>query len=431
MTQELRVYNPKGPDAFTYGVTFIKANTGTEYDVNSLVDDLSVWESLFAKCMQAKLLCTDGSGLFDHIALQPGDKVRIVMFKGEENEFKMDKTFEIFSIQMGQQTINKLGKAYIISCLTEAGILNKVNVVGRALSGKLSDIATTVAKEYLNIQELTVEESDGEKKNLIMPQASPFKIMQRLADEAVSVEGGPDNSFYMFYEDRDGHNFKTLRQIITSDATLHVYTMTSDNSRTKDGKDLYRIISFQQNRIGSNASRLENGMVQNELLEFDLIGRRINSQKFDFSSDRARAIQLLGTQPLMDRDNNLQGLLRDTGKIRGALSALKIRSNEEAYDEVNTYQRKHNAVMAQKAMFNQLSYTFTMGGNCALKAGDLLEVEAASLNAMEERELDMFLNGRFLIGNVRHKVTATKEFITVVDVFKDGMETEYKPRDEK
>jgi hypothetical protein len=236
--------------------------------------------------MQAALLITDGAGLIEQIALQPGDMVRVVLYKGEDDTKKIDKTFEILSIGAGAQTVNRQGRAYTLNCVTSPAIYNKISVVNKALSGKLSDMAKEIATTYLKIDasKLTVEESDGDKKNVVMPGRKPFWMLNWLAAHAVSVEGGVDNSFYLFYEDRDGFNFQTVRRMISL-ATTHVYSMTSDSSRTKDKDDVYRIIEWQQNKIGNNASRLDGGMYENELLEFNLLGRSITSQRFNFKKE--------------------------------------------------------------------------------------------------------------------------------------------------
>lgn len=429
---ELRKYNPGSHDAFTYGVEIIKATTGSTFNIVTLVDDFSVWESLFAKASQAQFQLADGSGLIDQQAVQPGDKIRVVLHKGEDAtpEQKIDKTFEILSINAGAQVANRQGRVYMISCVTLPAVQNKIAPVARALKGKLSDMAKEIATKNLLIAEdkLDIEESDGDKQNVVMPGYRPFKMLSWLANHAVSVAGGVDNSFYLFYEDRDAFRFKTVKQII-SDATHHEYTMTSDNARTGDSnKDLYRIIQYRQNKIGSNAGRLDSGMYENELMEFNVLGRKITSQKFDFSEQAAK-LQLLGANPVVDFANNFEELRQPISKIKGAIAALRIRSSEEGYGELNTYGRKHAAMLAQKQMFNQISYTLVLAGNCAIKAGDIINIEAADLSAKEVKEMDKFLNGAFLVGNVRHRVSKTSEFATVVDVFKDGFDTEYKPNE--
>ena len=191
---ELRKVGENGePGSFSYGVELIKDNTGDRYNINAFVDDLNVWESLFAKSMQAALLVTDGAGLIEHIALQPGDQVHIVLFKGDGAK-KIDKTFEIMSIGAGAQTVNRQGRAYTLNCVSSPAVYNKISVVNKALSGKLSDMVKEIATTYLKIDssKLDVEESDGDKKNVVMPGKKPFVMLNWLAAHAVSVESGVD-----------------------------------------------------------------------------------------------------------------------------------------------------------------------------------------------------------------------------------------------
>lgn len=420
---ELRKYNENGPDAFTYGVEIVKRTTGTTYNINAFVDELNIWESLFAKSMQCSLLITDSAGLIDTAAIQPGDRVHVVLYQGVENKHKIDKVFDIMSMGAGAQTTNKQGRVYTLSCVTAPATYNKISVVNKALSGKISDMVKDVAKTYLRIEDVEVEETDGDKKSVVAPGKKPFRMLDWLGMQAVSVENGVDNSLYFFYEDRDGFRFLTAKKII-SRATTHEYTMTGDSGRTKDKDDIYRILNWQQNRNGSNASRLDNGMIENEMMEFDIKNRSITSSKFSFK-DRHGAIALLASNPVVDVKNELEGLEQLAVKAKGVLAALRVRGNDAAYGETNTYARKHSAMLAQKNAMNQVSYSFGFGGNSAVKAGDLIDVNAKDLSAKEQKEMDMMLNGKFLIGNVRHQVLAAKQYNTTVDVFKDGYDTAY------
>jgi hypothetical protein len=106
---------------------------------------------------------------------------------------------------------------------------------------------------------------------------------------------------------------------------------------------------------------------------------------------------------------------------------VKVRSSEEAYDGVNNYSRKFGAMMAQKAMFNQIIYAVQIFGNPNIKAGDILDITAPSLSMQSSSpELDFSLQGKFLVGDVRHRVVNGEQFMTILNIFKDGYETEYK-----
>lgn len=419
----IRTFNPNNHDGFSYAIDVIKRNSNTAVSILTMVDDISVWQSLFAKSMQAQLLVTDMAGYLESAALQPNDQIRIVMYKDES--IKIDKIFDIISISAGLQTDNKQGRSYVIGCLTAPAVYNKVSTVNESMRGLISEMVRNIATTKLKIDgaSLDIEASDGDKYNVVMPRKSPFAMIQWCANHALSSAGGVENSFYLFYEDRDKFRFKTIKSII-SDATTHQYVMAADSKRAGDEKDLYRIKAWRQNQISDNTMRLDAGMYENELLEFDIFGRTIVSQKFDYrESIGGGSLQLLvGSKSTVDLVNNFDNLVQLVTKAKGSIKALKIRSSEEGYGELNTYGRKHNAMIAQKAMFNQISFTFMMAGNPAIKAGDLIDVVSASLSAATVKEYDMLLNNKFLVGNVRTRVIGTDEFVTVVDVFSDGLD---------
>jgi hypothetical protein len=426
MSAEFKQFNVGAPDEFSYSIEFVKDTSGDSYSVIGLVDEFNVWESLFTKAMQCQLQVADASGVIDQIALQPNDKIKIVLMKTSDLP-KVEKEFVITGIAAGSRTINSQGKTYVISGLTEPAIKNKISTVNKAMQGTISSMVQTIAKDYLGIEDVDVEDTEGDKKNVVMPGYKPFKMLQWLSNHAISPEGGEDQSFYLFFENADGFKFKTVKKII-ADANVHSYSVTQNDNRQQDGKDIWRITHYVHNKLGSHFSRLDNGMIQNEIVEFDHKRRTIVPRKINIR-DQGEKIRNLGTAPILDTTNNLESLLQQESKYRAQTARSRIRSSEEAYGELNSYGRKHGALIMQKQMWNQLSFTLQFLGNPCLRAGDLIDVEEnLELNSKTSKEMDRLLVGKFLVGNVRHVVGAGGNYLTVVDIFKDGHEVPYEPQ---
>lgn len=440
--------NKDTPKEFHWGVQFRKdkgepAKPGPRtggVTINSMVDSLDVWESLFAKSMQLQLVISDGLGFKETSGIQPGDFIDMVLLKTDKLPKKIDKTFRIMSIVAGTASPNLSGKRYFILAVTEPAILNKVSLINKAYSGKLTDIVKSVCEEYLKIapDKLKIEESTNEKKNVVMPAARPFKMIDWCATQAISSEGGEDNSFYLFYENSDGFKLKTTRQIIkdandaVDGAEVWKYTLMGDASPIGNEKDVYRILEFNKNKATSASARLDEGSHENETLEFDFLKRARTSKKTDFSVDWKKFMNL-GTFPVVDVKNNFDSLRQEGGdagekKSMGTLAKLKIRSSESSFGENNSQGRKHHALIIQQSMFNQLSYTLQFEGNPQMRAGDLIDIQAKENTVNKEKEEDRYLTGKFLIGNVRHQISGMDKLLTVVDVFKDGYEYEDTPK---
>jgi hypothetical protein len=247
---------------------------------------------------------------------------------------------------------------------------------------------------------------------------------------SISEEGGEDASLYFFYEDRDGFKFKTLNKIIT-DANTHPYVVSVD--KNVDGAvDLQKIQHFSQLKAGSQSERMDAGMYENEIVEFDPMSRSINNKLWKFK-DASDGIQLLGSSSVVDKTNNLKQWVNGTeSKVRGLSNLVKFRVNDEAYDATNNYGRKFGAMVAQKSMFNQIIYSIQIFGTTNIKAGDILDITAPSLSMQGDApSLDFSLQGKFLVGDVRHRVVGGEHYMTILNIFKDGYETEYTPQGQK
>lgn len=419
------MHNPGQPDAFGYQVAFVKQKEdGSEstYSATQYVTELNVFESMFAKSMQLTMGVFDGGGLMETLALQPGDGIDVMLMRDEDSA-KVIKRFIILNIGNGGRATNSSAKTYTVSAMTMPAFLNKKATVYRGFKGKHSDMITTICADYLGIANVEVEATYGDF-TLVSPGRAPFTLVSQIMQHAISAEGGEDASLYFFYEDRDSHKFWTLNKVV-AEANVHAYTVSVD--KNVDGvADLSKIQHFQQLKAGSQSERIQSGMYENEIVEFDHVSRTITNTlwKFKEAGDR---IQVLAPSPVFDKVNNLAQWVNEAdSKMRGLSNMVKFRGNDEAFDGVNNYGRKFGSMVAQKAAFNQIIYAVQIFGNTDIKAGDILDITAPAMKMQSETaELDFSLQGKFLVGDVRHRMINGEQFITVLNLFKDGYETEY------
>lgn len=425
MTTDIVLHNPNQPDSFGYQVAFVKTKAdGQEavYSATQYATEINVFESLFAKGCCLTMGVFDGGGLMETIALQPGDAVDVTLMKDEDSA-KVVKRFIILNIGNVNRAGNSSAKTYQISAITLPAFLNKKQTVYRGFKGKHADMVSIICREYLQLSEVEIEQTYGDF-TLVSPGKAPFRLLSQIMQHAISSTYGEDGSLFFFYEDRDGFKFKTLNKIV-ADAKVHNYQVSVD--KNVDGvADLSKIQAFQQLKAGSQAERISAGMYENEVVEFNHVDRSISNTlwKFKEAGDR---ISVLAPSPVFDRINNLAQWTNEAeSKIRGLSNLVKFRSSDEAYDGVNNLGRKYGSMMAQKAAFNQIIYAVQIFGNTDIKAGDVLDITAPAMKMQSDSgELDFSLQGRFLVGDVRHRMTNGEQFVTVLNLFKDGYETEY------
>lgn len=420
------IHNQGHVDAFGYQAALVKKSGSDEkkYSITAFASEINVFESLFAKAMCCTVSMFDGAGLMETIALQPGDEIEIVLFT-DENSKKLIKRFVILNIDNINRVDNSQAKTYRLSGISAHAFLNKRATVYRAFKGTHSDMVKQLCADYLALPEIEIEPSVGDTQ-VVSGGRTPFKMLAQLMMHAISAEGGETNSLYFFFEHRDGVSFKTLRKIV-ADATEPHKLCVSVDKNVDGAPDLSKIQAFAQLKAGSQAERISAGMYENEIVEYDHISRKINSTQWKYK-DSGKGLQLLAGQRAAEDENVDPWVTTEETKLRGKFNVVKLRAADEAFDQLNNYGKKFGSMVAQKAMFNQIIYAIQIFGNTDIKAGDLVDIEAPALAmAGSSPELDFSLTGRFLVGDVRHRVMNGEQFLTVLNIFREGYDVAYKP----
>lgn len=421
MSGDIVEYNIGAPDGFGYVIELVKKSDGQEkrYGVSRFVSEFNIFESVSNKSMSLMLGFVDAAGLIQAIGFTTGDIIDVTLYK-DANGKKVSGLFYVMDIADGDRTENSQGRTYTITGLTRAAYMDKKSTVNRSYKGTLSSALVAIAKEYLDVDVKDVETSRGER-TVVMPRFGAFQVIDWICKHALSDSGSKD-SLYYFYETSDGFHFKTLRKII-ADATTYTYTMSVDSNRNEDATDIFRLLDFSMVQVGDHVEKMEKGIFENELMQFNHLDRSITSNKFSYK-DQYSEIHLLGPNPTTQFDKNYDQWVTDPSEERiGIRNHTRIRSDDAAYGQYNGLTEKYGHTVAQGRLFNQINFAASMFGNSALRAGDIIEVDAPEFAAKETKGLDYLANGKFLIVNVHHQVIQGEKYWTFCDVVKDGLDT--------
>jgi hypothetical protein len=418
---DIIVYNKGYNDTFQYSVQIVKPD-GTSIGVGRYVSEFNVWESMQAKAMQYKMGLVDAGGMVAQFGVQTGDTVSISLAISDNDPNKITQDFVILSIDDGDRVDNSQGRTFIMSALDMAAHLNGLNPVTKSYTGSFDQIVQGVCQDYLEIDpdDLDVEAAAG-TRTLVSPGAKPFDVIGWCCQQAQNASADKD-SLYFFWHTADGFNFKTVRQAV-ADANTHSYTVAVDKNAAGDTTDVFRILNFKQLKLGHQAQKIQGGLYENELMQFNHLNRNINSTKQNYANN-ASSVAVLRQQPLADLSEVSNTWISDSdSNVKGLSATLKIRSDDAAIGQQNSYQNKYNQATMQQQLFNQIGFSIEVYGNPAIRAGDILNVNAAELSAKTNKGQDWVLNGNFLIVDVRHRVWHAEQYRTFMTVYADGYDT--------
>jgi hypothetical protein len=188
---------------------------------------------------------------------------------------------------------------------------------------------------------------------------------------------------------------------------------------------VFRIENYQRNSAGNQTDRLHSGLMENELLQFNIKNQTFTTKKFQYAASH-QEIHVLSSNPIGDLQQNIKAFQSDAANSQhmGLSAHVKVRSDESAYGQFNGVQHKFGHTTAQGRLINQISYSVAMKGDPSLRAGDILDINAPELSATGGgKGYDPLFNGKFIVINVRHQVTDGVSYMTTCDIFRDGPDT--------
>lgn len=420
--------NNKQTDQFGYSITLKKRTNGSSaiYGFNTYMRDFTIYESLLSKMMYLEGTIYDGGGFIERAGVQSGDIISVVLHKDEKDsaDQKIIKDFYVQYLSNGQRNLNSKGKTYKVQAISKAGYQDTKTKIQKSFSGKCSDLTRAVCKDYLLLDSKDYPAKNFEATvgqiNLIGSSLSPFGIIDQLSTFALSTFKTKDSNF-LFYETRDGVYFKSLRTISQSGNNF-TYTVTVDKNRDDDKNvDYFRVMEYDQHGTNDNLRKIREGALENEIVSYDFVSRRIVKRSFDLKK-QYRDILLMGPNLAIDTDEIDNANTRD--RKTDVKHDIFFRCSDTSYDKlVDPISEKYNTTRAQSEMINQTKITIMVLGNPFIKPGDTITLNVRQMSGNPDpNENDLYLNGKFLVVSSKHFVQGAAGYVSIFDLFKDGYE---------
>jgi hypothetical protein len=233
-----------------------------------------------------------------------------------------------------------------------------------------------------------------------------------------------DNN-YFFWETREGVYYKSIRKIVKDGSTLK-YIIPVDKNRDQQSQaaDFFRVQDYQIKTTNDQRKKLLEGALENKTMSFDFVHRKVEEKEFKLK-DSYRDIFLMGNNIAIDKQE-IDNMVGDDNRRTDEKQSLFVRCSNKSYDQkIDFLVEKRGPSKAQHQMLNQMVVSLQILGNPKLKPGDTIDLTAAMPQDGKTEEADLFLSGKFIVGSCKHVVVDLAEYITIVDLFKDGYERDF------
>ena len=424
------IINNKQVDQFGYKALLIKNtnNSKAQFNFTTYLQRFSLFEGMFSKFMYVEGQIFDGATFVKTVGIQAGDIIKIDLFKQPEDSLDdiISGEFYIESVSGSTKLVSGKGEIFTFRAVSKIGFMALKSKIKRSFNGKASEIIQQICDKFFDLEPGKVSANNIEETfgvlNISASSLHPFDVIERINSQAVSPANKAGDNNFFFYETRQGVVYKSLRKIV-QDANTFNYIIPADKNRSEESKDqdYFRILEIEVKTTDNQSQKVKEGVLENQTLTFDFILRKIEKKTFKLK-DNFKDILLMGENLKFDMDE-IDNLVGDEQRTTDEEQNVFPRCSSKSYDQQEDFiSLKRGPSQAQYQLMNQTVISCRVLGNPKIKPGDIIELKAAQANPSDIEQRDPFLNGKFLVGSVKHVVIDAGTYETVVDLFKDGYE---------
>ena len=276
------------------------AGSPTVVNVTPTVHEFHVRESIFNNSISAVVTCYDSAGTL--LNQLPVTGQEIVVISAGSNKY----TLRLQKVESLSPTNQERAYSYNIHCSSldfEASINKSIFNHFNGQTG--SSIASAVFSEHCTFGRKSLSTESSE--NLLSYTAAghnPFEFINMVAADSVSGEF-PDQSLYLFYEDRNGYHFKTVNKMLTRSPVESFHYADPGTERGPNARNY--IVGVTWHNMADSINGLRNGLFDSTLIAFDINTKVYKEYKFNYTKQFNELTHIQGGGQPFVRAKSWQG----------------------------------------------------------------------------------------------------------------------------
>ena len=395
-------------------------------DVTNQIEYVDYFEDILSPVCYLNIKLNSSNSLFSTLPIRGGEKV-VIKLDTAQGEWARDDDMGFYVYKVSDYAADGMKETFVLKCVSVEGLTNETTRCEiKFAKATIDQHVTKILKEILQTEKF--EESNIEKTantyTFIGNLKKPFHVLHWLAPKGVPVAGksgtqgtqAQGTSGFLFYENKDGFNFKSIETLIggttNSDNTFFTYSydnVVEHNSPTNDLK----ILDYKLNRNVDMMQSLRLGMYSNVSFFFDLYENKTEFYTYNLKDEIGGK---LGTE---DELVIPQGFETAPSRVlvrtadRGVLdpSGIAENSGRDTADMAKSFAR-YNVLFSQ-------SLNMVVPCNTELKVGDVITALFPKVNMSNIADTDEEQSGKYLIKGLRHHFTANSN-VTYLSLIRDS-----------
>ena len=427
------------PGQFVLVTAKLYLNNLQPFELKPSMVELCIKEDLFSFASSGYILITDSSGFIEKFNITGFNYIEIVFSKtgnSDPNALKHSRIYRVFSIGKRFQT-SRTNEQYAIEFCSEEILLSEQIRIAKGYNERyISNMILDIVYEYLETSEKKVniiEETKG-KYSFVIPNLRMFEAISWLSTYAQPVNTSHVGADMIFYENRDGYNFRSLQSIM-SDEIYNSYHYSPQNlAQTSLNYDSNAMVSYKFTKLFDTLEAIKSGAFANKVIALDPLIRNVDVRTFDYE-------KYFDQSKHLNTDKVTTGFVNRFGKKVNEMydSVVKVattNADQRSLDAIKNYSPRSVAPpiglevyipnrTAQLSLINYTKVEFVIPGDPGLAVGSIVNLGIPSYSSPEsitKSNLDEYHSGRYLVSAISHiMVGPNGSYYCNVEAIKDSV----------
>lgn len=391
---------------------------GFGQEITNQVQALEIFEDIYSPFISGVVALQE---TLDYINLFPlvGEEFINIKLHTPSMPDGIDQQFAIYKLS-NRLVGNDRNMVYELHFISKEALIDLNKKVSKSYQGNISDIVEQIVSDKLNglesIKKFTYDQTINGIK-YISNYWSPIKNINYLSDRAKDVNG---NASYLFFENRDGLNFKSLHSMYTNPS---IQTFVSDGyfrDFTADGKSIRnifeeyrRIIDITVPVLFDYMDRAKAGMYASRKFTYDIVTKKYtvdNYDLFDENVNRLNEFPPISPEAIKNPSLAHTNIPKHYGLFNGYI------------DTTGSVSRQSRASLLKQAETTKVTITvpgrtdYTVGSKIFLDLNKFTSIKTSD----EENDIqDKILSGYYIISSINHSINKEKHEC-VMEIIKDS-----------
>lgn len=378
---------------------------GITIDIKQALIDIDLQFDIFNSTVHGVLRLKDKADFQQNFPLIGEERIEIEF--GTDGESGFTK-YKFYAYQQADKVpFGNDAFTYSLPFVSEDFMRNEETVIRQSFyKTNIANIIDTVIKK-VSTKKVYIDETINQI-SFIPPSIKPFEVINYCLPRCISKQY-PNSAGYVFYEDINGYNVKTIDSLYHG--TAIPYKFSKKNYASNDfNNEMYSVSNYEIIQHYNVLDNMVKGMYGSTVYELNPFTRTYTKNTYDYFSEYNKTEHLSSNNPKLKLHTSTFSF---PNTFKGLIKSYPTYG----------YQDKAKRIATRMSQLNQISNGLKMiievPGNTELNVGGLIELSYPSYTGHEDQTLDLFLSGKYLITSVRHILTV-EDFSSSLEIIKDS-----------